>query len=1142
MSSPTSEALNAVISRATASDATDIPSPAGGVAPFSMVLSSGRRGSTGLVQTHGENRYHSSPGGGGSAGGSPSMSTHRLGSYGGGSGLLLPHHASRLAPTLNSCRCLNITYTVGGDPSLSAGEARVVESLFGSAEGSMKEAGNMAAQAAQMAWVQHQQQPQSALSMISQPQQQPPPSSSSQVGTPVHSHTPTSSISSSNINASLNLFPDGYFVGRPLHRSYEQESLVARRPHPWNGDWIVERCLNCHLDVFATNSGRGSGMRLMVASLRGMVGEEIRRARDGDNYSKFFRVLLRNNAGSGGNTANNAATAALAAIAESNPAAAAITELVHTGIPISSNHLLTAALSASQAPPSGSTTQPSSLAHSLPPLKAALDQSVEAERIAMEARLSQIRAVEEGKLKVIEERIRRDCASLVAALERESENGPLALPPGAAAAVVSAAAAAAAAAGTGGNSPRLGAPRAFRKKSPIFPGQDEEDSAAEGTGNEDIEGHTSPTRAIDLAAAAVSRGTSRGVSPSHATSQGGGFLALSRTNSRGSGGSGRQSRGSRDSSMSTLTPPPLGTSSDERAASAANAAAHRLATSVIAVPLDLDGDSPAQLSRTPIKRQTMSTSTGSNSGGSGLGVGAATAGSSAPKNRDQLPAPPRLPQPADDSPVLAGQQGPERNTQPDAESDTSPTAINEGGQRHRNNSGGVHLIPFEDQQQQQQQEASSATSPLIGADGTPLTADDGFILPTGRTARDGDEEDDEDASDKEEGIFELDEEIEDREEAEAEAQAAEAESPRVRDEDESGPEHDDEEEEEEEEEELSDEEMQQPISGKAAKLLGMGNQANNGPAGAPTSVATAIIRPRTMSGSVAPGPVTMVPMSLPIAIPKQLAGQESTTGGTGSKNSVKKSHHGRTHDGSENIGKPEPAGAESGLSRSLKAQERASKTAGFAAPSLQRSLSSDESESDSESANALLRHVVRPSGSVDDDDDAEPFIPPHTLVMIADLKHDQTHLDQRHLTSVRNSASMSMSNRSVKTTMKVQHFDTETGKPIESVDGSIGSLPPSWKEPSASALSSSLPRVAGSLGAPLRHIRPMALGGTAASTGSASSIGSGSGSTGPAASGGTGSSRLGFQATNSPPPKSSHSASRGQMPSSRNPAVMQQHH
>ena len=443
----------------------------------SFVLSSGRRGSTGVVSGTSVGSNSGAMGSGLSL--TPGAYSRRMGSIistgssGGGGG-----HRDRYAPTLNACRCLNITFALSLDPPLSDGELKAVESLFGPAD------------------------PSAAFGF------------------------------SGGVMQAQQLFPDGYFCGRLLQRSVQQEGLVHTRPHPVQNQFAIKRCLNCHLDTFAVSAQH----QLVVASAKTYCGDEIRRWKETEAYSKYFNLIIR-----GGGSQHPALVTA-----GSSPAA----DLM-------------------------SFSPSSPLGGALQQLRLALDQCLEMERISLEARLSQLRAVEEAKFAEVEHRMRRELASLVSNVEREQESGPCAAPqqqaPGE------------------GISPRHSfdpfarrnsTARALHhhKKSSVDAllqqqlemagGADDAASATAellaATGDRSL----TPTRVMDIMA------SSRGISPSGAS----GIPGLSRTNSRGTG--------SRDSN----TPPAgMGTSADERAAAAA---LHKSVSSVVALPLDLRAAAP----------------------------------------------------------------------------------------------------------------------------------------------------------------------------------------------------------------------------------------------------------------------------------------------------------------------------------------------------------------------------------------------------------------------------------------------------------------------------------------------------------------------------------------------------------------------
>lgn len=289
------------------------------------------------------------------------------------------------------------------------------------------------------------------------------------------------------------------------------------------------------------------------------------------------------------------------------------------------------------------------------------------------------------------------------------------------------------------------------------------------------------------------------------------------------------------------------------------------------------------------------------------------------------------------------------------------------------------------------------------------------------------------------------------------------------------------------ESELSDEELmaaeraRAPVSSKAAKLLGMGDSrtpsssiGNAGQSGAATYT-PAIIRPRTASGSVMPTHgVTIVPMSLPIAIGlpqhlRQEPGEEAAAQADAGNNAAKN--------------------AESGLSRSLKSGGAAGRNVlSLAAPRF-ASYSSSDDESGPSSSRAL--------------DDDNPVIPPHTLV-------DKPTF---HVGSFKKRPAAETMAGSLG--MRVTHLATEGDS------GPMAISPLAAERPSMPAMSSSLPRISGPLGA--RHLVQPALPATGGSSSSSSSSSS--------------SQRLGFGAHTSAPPKAAPNQSRGALPSSRNPTA-----
>lgn len=645
-------------------------------------------------------------------------------------------HHHRFAPTLNSCRCLNLIFTLTNDPELSDGEKKAVDSLFGLPE-------------------------RDAVGGVSI----------------------LSGGAGSTSAAASAIFADGYFAGRLQSKSAQQESLVFRRAHPLHHQWSIERCLNCHLDVLAVSAAH----QLVVVNNKAYSGDEIRKWRETDIYSKHFNVLLRHGAHHS-STSSSGGGIAIAALATSPGGVADAAATTGSSSVGSFNPASSPAIFG---------------------LKSSLDSCLEAERIAMETRLSQMRALEEQRFAEVENKVRHQFAVLVAQIEREQESGPLAQQQAQQSFIAE------------GLSPRSPFDPFARRNSRMFgvagagahgkKGSSElsmfaDHVAAAAAASAAVKGEElstsspaiasmSPTRVVDIMQQASA---SRGISPAAS------MAPLSRTSSRDS------------------VPSPLGTSSssavDDRAGSSA---------AVVAVPLDLRRESPT----TPSGQTRKLTLTNS-----AAKPAATTATTSTPpttstgsltKNIDHLPAPPVLTQKMDVLQLEASAAS----------------------------GDGISLVPFDD---------SSAPSDLLHS----LSNFDDFTLPTTEVGENGGSGN----SAVDDAIFDLDEEQLAKEDA-AELSpalkplAADDDSDgglSIDDEDEDG--------EEDEMSELSDEEMESRrapvISSKAAKLLGMDDNGGRSASGSISSTTRppTIIRPRTLSGSG----VNMVQMSLPVAIPSQL--------------------------------------------------------------------------------------------------------------------------------------------------------------------------------------------------------------------------------------------------------------------------------
>jgi len=1051
----------------------------------SMAIAANRRASTGLL---GLGIGPSSSGSGGSGSDATSLTpgsmlySRRLSPGGSPSSA---GSRDRYAPAVNSCRCGNLTFVVlsphdhhSQQQSLTEGEAKAVELLFGPGDGSVGGAA-----------------------------------------------------------AAGSIFPEGYFVGRLQARHMAQEALVHTRLHPLQSSWAIKRCLNCHLDVYstlnlapATGAGGSGGAggnagphhRLVVCSVRALHADELRRLREADNYSRAFGLLIR--AGGGGTTTS-------ASVLSSGGA------------------LDTGDVSAEDAPnpPSGA------LGPALQQLRFALEHALEAERVAMETRLAQQRAQEEARLAEVEQRWRRELATVLANVEREQESGPVA-------AVISGSASI-----LDNNSPRSDAFNSAARRSSLAAvralqaglggtptGADE---PAEGSL---IDRSMSPARALDImTSASAAAAASRGISP----------LLHSRTNSRGSGSTPPTAPGARLS-------PSLSTSSPSDSA----AALHRAAASVVAVPLDRHAEAPT----TPLhpagrriagvlvgNKPSSASANGHGTYGTPIGIVGSLPRAmllAMNKNAEHMPAPPVLSASAIVSPppAAAADKG-----NKDAAAQSSASSLPSAAVP------GVALVPFEG-------EAASSSAAASGDmpmpplalkvpassedddDGTGTAAAQGeglltslqhfdeFELPADGVAsqhavqRVGGGESD--------AIFALDEE---QASPTSWGDSSLGGSPRLTaapaptgglvgggggsteslstlEQRPGGPAGSTSSEDEEEFDELSEEEEEddeepmsaQPLSRKAAQLLGVGDGRSSRTNSASTSTTSAgIIRRSSTSksgnsrgggggGGGGSTTVTVVPMSLPIQIPQQLralAKEGKENGGKGAETQAAPTRVAHT-----------PARANqqsqqmSGLGRSLQTRG----TASVPPPAQISSRYSSDSESGSDSdSNGDGRRRGRDDGA---------FVPPHTLVEEPFFSFAKV----RHLASP--SSRLPDAEPSATGGSSGSSAARPIGSPTSSSSGGLGVAAPgaSFQIP----MSSSIPRVVGSLGAG-RVLPPpsMEAAGAAPAASSASSSSSGA----PVVI-----SKLGFSAVNTPPlPKTTSGAAAGGArhgPSSRNPQQQQQ--
>ena len=897
----------------------------------------------------------------GSGGGGGTPSGRRLGS---GLSPSSPHGTlsasalrDRMSPATNACRCLNLSFQCHLDPPLSDGELRAVESLFGTGAGS----------------------------------------------------TPGGS-SGGSFDGSAPLFPEGYFIGRPLLRSHAQEGLCSSRPHPRHSSWILRRCLNCHMDSYAFSSAH----RLIVGSLRNLhSAEEMRKVREGEHWSRAFGVMIRGNPGG--------------IQAQAHAAASGTSPLNAQGIHASS---------ASTDPSSAAAN--SILSTALAQLRSSLDHALEAERIAMETRLSQFRAAEESKFAEIDWRMRRDYGALSAQVEKEIANVD----------------------GPEGPSPR--------HPSSQFDPYSRRNSTArlsahkKGSTGEGLEGMaalaaaaaTSDDSDADTTMAAARDATAaRNISPS-------GGMPHSRTSSRGG----------RDSS----TPPSasqFGTSADERAAAAA--ALHKSASSVVALPLDLHSDSPIGTPLQPRGRRIVPT------------------GTSLPRNAAHLPAAPMLPGggvvaaalPIAAPTVAAAAVSTEpRMSELRLDLDSAPSG-GAGGSTVAPplETNGVSLVAFDED-----------SSPIVADELlTSLSTFDEFVLPADGSAAGAGGRRRMVHSEETDTIFALDEEQASPKASSDEDDADD--SPRLAtrtteeaDDDAAALEGRDSGAAVSEEEDEDVVRRAAPVSNKAAKLLGMMSDAPSAGRSASNSLSStqqqgSFIRPR--ASSTAKGGVTMVPMSLPIAIPAQLRAAVDAPVS-------------RPSDAADSIK------AASGLGRSLQNAAAKGATSHLPAPAAPPAYSSsDDSDSDTERARRRGR-----AGTSDDGGDTGAFVPPHTLVE----EPDWSFAKVRHLASYKNNAPK----------FEAPVIAGAGGNSGGGGSGSIGVPSVSSSSSPAFPLSSSVPRVVGSLGAPRQVIRP----------------------SDPAAPPPT-ISKLGFVPTSQPPPPKAGPAAGGAggaKPSSRNPHQQQQ--
>ena len=663
----------------------------------------------------------------------------------------------------------------------------------------------------------------------------------------------------------MSIFPDGYFSGRLVSKSYQQESLLLRRPHPTHSQWCIERCLNCHMDVWASSQVHS----IIVVSLKSYHGDEVRKWRDTDLYSKYFNILIRQ-------------TSFVPASGLGTSPLTPDTSLGSGG--------------------GGGGSASASITAALPgvfQLQSSLNAALEAERVSMETRLSQLRAVEEAKYAEVENKIRHQFATLLAQVEREAESGILA-----SGGVGSTNAAVAAAAhhshhSSASHLPNLSTDGLASPHMAAFDHRGTSPRISHAIAADSLSPRGSTTRISELLAAAQQSlsplgGTgSSGLSTSLSSNP---RISLTRANSRSN----------RDSAHT----PPLGSSVSEMIE-------NRLASSVIAVPLDLHRAAPT----TP----TDSATTG------------AVRAQRKSLSQSMKVAPPR-------STDLASTSVTPSST------NTAATSGVDGFQLD----GGVANVP-------PHHPISGTMVDGVVLDGvvpfdqdgsTNVTHFDDFVLPA---------DDDENQggngtirSGADDAIFDLDEEVTEERET-----TLDSPTNKTIDDELDGDILDEEEEEEdgELEGELSDSEAEDAtpivVSSKAAKLLGMGDSRSNSNSTSSTAapLSSSIIRPRTSSGTTG---VTMVPMSLPISIPAQLLGQR-TNAPTNPAGAV-----------------AQPARAESGLARSLKAT-----TNSFIKPPV--ALSNQPSYSDEEDS-GLSDEEHRPQHQRKYTDDETGVIPPHTLV------------------------------------------------------------------------------------------------------------------------------------------------------------------